>query len=92
MKDRETDKPANTKQVGGDHYQTQGVQHWDYCWAKFGRGYFQGNISKYVERYHAKNGVEDLHKAQHYLTKLIELEEREAAINPSENYVNQDKL
>ena len=34
--------------------------------------YLQGNIIKYLWRYRYKNGVEDLKKAQWYLTKLIE--------------------
>ena len=33
--------------------------------------YLQGNIIKYLWRYKYKNGVEDLKKAQWYLTKLI---------------------
>ena len=34
--------------------------------------YAAGNIIKYVSRYKRKNGVEDLEKAQRYLTWLIE--------------------
>lgn len=33
--------------------------------------FFQGNILKYVLRYDAKNGLEDLKKAQRYLTMFI---------------------
>ena len=41
-----------------------------------GLKYFcQGNTTKYLHRWRNKNGVEDLKKAQWYLTKLIELEE-----------------
>jgi hypothetical protein len=43
-------------------------------WRLHGRGYFVGCITKYVERYHLKNGVQDLEKAKHFLEKLIELE------------------
>jgi hypothetical protein len=35
-------------------------------------GFLKGNILKYMWRYEHKNGVEDLHKAQWYLTLLIE--------------------
>ena len=35
-------------------------------------GYLEGNIVKYVSRWKDKGGVDDLRKAQHYLTKLIE--------------------
>jgi len=36
-------------------------------------GYLEGNVIKYVTRYKNKGGIEDLRKAQHYLTKLIEV-------------------
>lgn len=65
---------ANNTQVGGDHYKRGGEEHWDRIWRLYGRGYFVGCITKYVERYHLKNGVQDLEKARHFITKLIELE------------------
>lgn len=34
-------------------------------------GFLKGNILKYVWRYEHKNGVEDLRKAQWYLTRLV---------------------
>ena len=34
--------------------------------------YLQGNIMKYLWRYRYKNGVEDLEKAQWYLSELID--------------------
>jgi len=40
-------------------------------------GYFEGNVIKYVTRYKAKGGVEDLRKAQHYLSKLIEVNSKD---------------
>jgi methyl coenzyme M reductase subunit C-like uncharacterized protein (methanogenesis marker protein 7) len=68
---------ANDRQVGGDHYHKGGEQHWDRQWRLYGRGYFIGCITKYVERYPQKNGIQDLEKAKHFIEKLIELE-REA--------------
>ena len=67
---------ANDKQIGGDHYKKVegGEEHWDRQWRMNGRGYFVGCITKYVERYPYKNGVQDLEKALHFLEKLIELE------------------
>lgn len=66
---------ANERQVGGNHYkQDGGEEHWDRQWRMNGRGYFVGCITKYVERYHNKNGIQDLEKAHHFLEKLIELE------------------
>ena len=37
--------------------------------------YLQGNIMKYLWRYQYKNGVEDLKKAQWYLSRLIEAQD-----------------
>jgi len=73
---------ANARQVGGDHYRVHGseMQHWDYAaLKKF--DYFQGVITKYVERWKFKNGLQDLEKAQHYLEKYIE-EIRAGVIKP----------
>ena len=64
---------ANDRQVGGVHYQGGNYQHWDWVADNFGRGYFQGQITRYVSRWQRKNGVEDLLKAIHYLDKLEEL-------------------
>jgi len=63
---------ANDKQIGGQHYQTAPIQHWDIV-AMHKLDYFQGQIIKYVMRWNAKGGVQDLRKAQHFLEKYIEL-------------------
>ena len=63
---------ANEKQVGGAHYATKAIQPWDYIIAN-NLGYLEGNVVKYVSRWKDKGGVEDLKKAQHYLQKLIEV-------------------
>jgi hypothetical protein len=68
---------ANERQIGGSHYKKGGEEHWDRQWRLYGRGYFVGCITKYVERYHQKNGIQDLQKASHFLEKLIELETRQ---------------
>lgn len=65
---------ANDKQVGGTHYPKDGEQHWDRMYRLYGRGYFVGCATKYLERYHLKNGKEDLEKSIHFIEKLIELE------------------
>lgn len=97
---------ANKVQIGGSHYKLDGAngeEHWDRQWRMNGRGYFVGCITKYVERYHAKNGVQDLKKARHFIDKLIELEQKQAAENApvslrmstlgeaTSAYVNQDR-
>jgi hypothetical protein len=63
---------ANSQQVGGSHYKDKAIQPWDYI-ASNGLGYLEGNVVKYVSRWREKGGLEDLKKAQHYLTKLIEV-------------------
>lgn len=62
---------VNDEQVGGEHYQKP-IQPWDYITLNR-LGYLEGNIIKYVTRYKEKNGLQDLHKAKHYLEKLIEV-------------------
>lgn len=71
--ERRTQTPANETQVGGNHYKIQPIQPWDFIHAN-GIGFLAGNAIKYIARYKLKGGVEDLKKAQHYITKLIEEE------------------
>ena len=66
---------ANNTQTGGTHYLTT-IQSWDYIVSN-DLGYLEGNIIKYVTRYKNKGGVEDLKKAQHYLSKLIEVHSKD---------------
>ena len=40
------------------------------------RGYLKGNIQKYIWRYEAKKGIEDLKKAEWYLNRLIKTLEK----------------
>lgn len=68
---------ANETQVGGDHYKTKAVQPWDAMQSCMSAeefvGYLRGNVIKYMMRCNDKGGIEDILKAQHYLTKLIEV-------------------
>lgn len=59
----------------GSHYDVP-IQPWDYIAANQ-LGFFEGNVVKYVTRWRAKGGVEDLQKARHYLDKLIELHDQD---------------
>lgn len=61
------------KQVGGDHYKTMAIQPIEFI-HKNGLNFLQGNVVKYVTRYKAKNGLQDLEKAKHYIEMLIKLE------------------
>lgn len=62
---------ALDKQVGGDHYKTLKVQPIEFILAN-GLGFCEGNAVKYLCRYQQKGGVEDLHKAKHYIEILIQ--------------------
>lgn len=64
---------ANEEQIDGSHYKDRTIQPWDYI-VQNQIPYLEGNIIKYVSRWRSKNGMTDLLKAQHYLTKLIETE------------------
>jgi hypothetical protein len=63
---------ANDRQVAGEHYRTADYQHWDLV-ADLRLGYFDGQVTRYISRAKAKNGVEDLEKALHYAQKTAEL-------------------
>lgn len=62
--------PTKIEQVGGKHYRTRGVQHWDVCVA-VDLPYLPSAASKYVSRHRAKNGREDLEKAVSYLERHL---------------------
>lgn len=68
---------ANERQVGGTHYTMKRVQPWDAMESCMSReefvGFLRGNVIKYTMRCNDKGGVEDLHKARHYLDKLLEV-------------------
>ena len=56
------------------HYNKAGIECINAIQAATGDGYkyyIQGNLIKYMWRYRHKNQLEDLQKAQWYLTKLI---------------------
>ena len=63
------------------HYTSGGIEVIDYIRAKLTpdqlKGYYVGNLLKYLSRADHKGGVEDYKKAQVYLRWLIELEEKQ---------------
>lgn len=70
---------TNTKnpgayQIGGTHYTDKALQPWDAMQAWMSQeafeGFLAGNAIKYLARYKAKNGLQDVLKARHYLDKL----------------------
>jgi len=63
------------------HYASGGIECIDAIRAQLTteelRGYYRGNIVKYLWRYRVKNHLEDLMKAEVYLGWLIDLEKEE---------------
>lgn len=62
---------AINKQVGGNHYKEMAEQPIEFITANQ-LGFCEGNAIKYICRYKAKGGVEDIEKAIHYLQILKE--------------------
>jgi hypothetical protein len=69
-------------QVGGDHYLGMAITPREYNVAN-GLSWDEGNVVKYVSRWRAKNGLQDLLKARHYLDMLIADAEAEEASTPA---------
>ena len=70
-------KPNNQQQVGGTHYTSMGVQPWEALDSWLSpeelRGYHKATAIGYLAREHSKGGDEDIKKAHHHLSKLVEL-------------------
>jgi hypothetical protein len=77
---------AADKQVGGNHYKELTIQPVEFI-QKNGLGFCEGNAIKYLCRWKAKNGIQDLQKAIHYIELLIEMETRRDFKKESQEYV-----
>jgi len=70
------DEPADTYQVGGNHYKDMAVEPWTLMETILTRaefiGFLKGNVIKYSMRQGRKDGSNDGAKALHYLKKLKE--------------------
>ena len=73
LEDEESSNSAFDTQTGGSHYKDMKIQPMEYALAN-NLNLAQGNVVKYVSRYKAKNGKEDLEKAIHCIQLLIEHE------------------
>lgn len=69
------EEKANDRQIAGEHYKKLNIQPWDFIWQN-DLDFFQGEILAYITRWKDKNGIEDLRKASHVLSKYIELNEK----------------
>ena len=71
---------ANDIQIGGDHYKKGGgEEHWDRAY-RLKYDPFQYIITKWVERWRDKGGIQDLEKARHAIDKYIEVATAEEAL------------
>ena len=64
------------EQIGGTHYSDLAIEPIDFITAN-NLGFCEGNVIKYISRWKAKNGIEDLKKARWYIDFLIESIENE---------------
>jgi len=64
---------ASKKQIGGNHYARFAIQPSEFTYRN-GLGWCEGNAIKYICRHKFKAGKQDLEKAIHYLTLLLEWE------------------
>lgn len=73
---------ANDLVNAPQHYTAGGIETIDYIKAKLTteqlRGYYLGNLLKYLSRARLKDGARDYKKAEVYLKWLNELEDQEA--------------
>ena len=89
MKEKQAMEQSDNKELQDmvnhpPHYNQYGIECIDAikaCTGKHFDSYLQGNILKYLWRFNYKNGVEDLKKAQWYLTKLIDTLENDKSKN-----------
>ena len=67
-------RPAISVQVGGVHYKDMAIQPFEYI-HRNNIGFAEGSAIKYLSRWKAKGGVEDLKKARHFIDLLIEAQQ-----------------
>lgn len=60
-------------QVGGGHYKDFKIQPVEFCHIN-GIPYIEATAIKYLCRWRRKDGIQDLEKAKHFISMLIELE------------------
>ena len=68
--------PIKSDSINPDHYKHGEIETIDYIFAVTlemnpQHAFLVGNILKYISRFHKKNGLEDVKKAEWYLNKLI---------------------
>ena len=64
---------ASETQIGGSHYKDFPIQPGEFIYRN-GLGWHEGNAVKYICRHRVKGGRQDIEKAIHYLSLLLEVE------------------
>lgn len=72
MREKYIDMKATDVQIGGNHYKDMVMQPIELITA-LRCSFIQGCIIKYISRYRAKNGVQDIKKCIHYAQLAIQL-------------------
>lgn len=69
--------PSLSQQVGGSHYKDMAIQPWEALEAWLTpeeyRGYHKGVAVSYLARERQKGGTQDIKKAIHHLSRLVEM-------------------
>jgi hypothetical protein len=68
---------ANDIQIAGNHYKQMGIEPWNVfdTWSKEQQiGAYRAGALKYIMRMGSKDeNIQEIKKAQHYITKLLEV-------------------
>lgn len=59
-------------QVGGNHYKGMAIEPAEYI-HKNNIGFLAGSVIKYISRFAAKNGAEDIKKAIHFCCMILDM-------------------
>lgn len=76
---------ATDKQIGGSHYKCMAMQPIELIVA-IRCSFIQGCIIKYISRYRAKNGAEDIKKCIHYAQLAIQLGDKRKCKDETTSY------
>ena len=71
---------AFSEQVDGSHYKDMVIQPAEYI-HKNRIGFMEGSAIKYLSRWRAKGGIQDLEKARHMINLLIAMEMETQTMN-----------
>ena len=80
---------ATDIQIGGNHYKDMIMQPIELI-NTLGCSFIQGCIIKYISRYKAKNGAQDIGKCIHYAEMAIQLKDRK--YYRSDTYIKETNL